>query len=88
MTSKRNNQETLIDVEGYKVTEMTLRQMRKIRSDNIDPEEMQYVIASSCVVKPDGSTITSDELQDLPVRLGTRILQAVAQLNVGDSGND
>lgn len=76
----------------YTVHEMTLRQMRTIQGKEIDKEDMQYHIACLCVTKPDGTNISMDELNDLPVRKATKLLQVVAKLNTSQDtdaeGND
>lgn len=76
------------DIQGYTIRELNLRQMRQVQAADVQKEDFMYHIASLCVTDPDGKALTVDELNDLPARLGTRILQAVAELNVGKEGEE
>lgn len=70
-----------IVIDGYHVHELSLGDMREIQRNGVEKEDIQYVMAAKCVVKPDGSNITEQELLKLGVRRGTRLLQAVAFMN-------
>ena len=76
-----------IIIDGYHIHELTLGNMREIQAAQVAKENIQYAMAARCVVKPDGAYITEAELMNLGARRGTRILQAVAEMNTAP-GND
>lgn len=80
--------ENKLEIQGYTVRELNLRQMRQVQAADIQKDDFMYHIAAQCVTDPDGKALTMDEINELPARLGTRILQAVAELNVGKEGEE
>lgn len=76
------------EIQGYTIHELNLRQMRQVQAADVQKEDFMYHIASVCVTDPEGNPLTVDDLNDLPARLGTKILQAVAELNVGSEGEE
>lgn len=77
-----------IIVDGYTIHELTLGDMRSIQMDGVDKGTIQYLMAARCVVKPDGSFISEDELMKIGARRGTRILQAVAEMNTAPGDDE
>jgi hypothetical protein len=80
--------ENKLEIEGYTIRELNLRQMRQVQAADIQKEDFMYHVAAICVTDPDGKAMTVDDIDELPARLGTRLIQAVAELNVGSEGEE
>lgn len=70
------------ELNGYTVKELTVGQMRRLRTQAADnPDELQYRMAAACVHTPDGQPLGLEALDAMPLSQATPLLEAVADVN-------
>lgn len=73
-----------IVLDEFVIAELSLGAMRNLQKDgNLENNgDLQYKMAALCVTRG-GQPVTEQELMEMGVRKGTRLLQAVAFINAG-----